>query len=185
MTFRYRPASNPSEAASPNTRWLTTPRSQCASARTRSRPPHLARDWSYMSISGLCTGQASAWGQACCVSDAARTPPTAEVKWPDGSSAEVTDTGVLNIVVHLSRDRAGQVEGLLGNFGRPASSSFASRNGRRYREAEITGNSAHDINVRYHQFGAAGGSRSVPRCSSIPAGRAPTRIRIEASRRSR
>lgn len=80
-----------------------------------------------------------------------------EVVWPDGSSVNAGRGfgGTLDISVHLARGRRGHVQGLLGNWGVPASSEFVGRDGRGYAQGTITGGTAHDFNVRYHQFAAS------------------------------
>jgi hypothetical protein len=77
------------------------------------------------------------------------------VTWPDGSTAEVDGGEGVAVTIHLARARRGHVEGVLGNWGVPASSEFVGRDGRHYPQSTITGVSGADVSARYERFGAS------------------------------
>lgn len=86
--------------------------------------------------------------------------PVATVTWADSTSVMVSPgtpvgSAALDIELSLAGDRAGHVEGILGNAGVPAAEEFAGRNGRRYPSAVITGTAKRDLRVRYSEFGAS------------------------------
>jgi hypothetical protein len=82
--------------------------------------------------------------------------PLAEVSLADGSTVQVYNVfGALGIDISLAAARAGHLTGLLGDWGGTTATEFVGRNGQRYAPSVITGTSARDVRIRYHEFGAS------------------------------